>query len=389
MDWRRAIRARTTTAALFALAAVGRAAVLPDDRSDLLWHDWDGGGVSVYGPSVLVRKKVNDSLSFAANYYVDMISSASVDVLSTASPYKEQRTQGSLSADYLHGNTTYSLGYIESNEPDYKARTGFFSVSQTMFGDLTTISFGYTRGWDKVGEDIYPHGYANGGRMTTWLGDADHRNWQASISQILTRSLIMGLNFETDESDGYLQSPYRSARYVSPEGLVQTEPQVTPNTRTGNAGSLQLKYYLPWHAALDGNYRIYHDTWGILAHTLSMGYTQTVSRDWTLNGNVRYYRQRAATFYSDLFPYENSQNFMSRDRELAKFQDYSIGLGATWEFHPGWPRWIEKGTLNLSYDRLHISYGDFHNWTVGAAPGGVPLYSYGANITQFFISLWY
>src|SRR5580658_773983 len=146
MGWRRGIRARSLTAVLFALAAVGRTAVLPDDRADFLWHDWDGGGVSVYGPSVLVRKSVNDSLSFSANYYVDMISSASVDVLSTASPYKEQRTQGSVSADYLHGNTTYSFGYIESREPDYVARTGFFSVSQSMFGDLTTISFGYTRG---------------------------------------------------------------------------------------------------------------------------------------------------------------------------------------------------------------------------------------------------
>src|ERR1022692_1264688 len=117
MGWRCGIRARTLTAALFALAAVSRAAVLPDDRADLLFHDWEGGGVTVEGPSILVRKKVTDSLSLAANYYVDMISSASVDVLSAASPYKEKRTQGSVSADNLHGNTTYSLGYIESNEP--------------------------------------------------------------------------------------------------------------------------------------------------------------------------------------------------------------------------------------------------------------------------------
>src|ERR1700733_12589523 len=192
MTGRRGIRARTLTAVLFALAAVGRAAVLPDDRADALWHDWQGGGVTVDGPSILVRKSVNDSLSFAANYYVDMISSASVDVLSTASPYKETRRQGSISADYLHGNTTYSLGFIQSHEPDYKANTGFFSVSQSMFGDLTTISFGYTRGWDKVGEDIYPHGYAGGDRSTIWVGDADHRNWQASLSQIVTRNLIMG-----------------------------------------------------------------------------------------------------------------------------------------------------------------------------------------------------
>jgi uncharacterized protein DUF3570 len=383
------IRPRTLTAALFALAAVSHAAVLPDDRADFLWHDWEGGGVTVYGPSILVRKKVDDSLSFAANYYVDMISSASVDVLSTASPYKETRRQGSISADYLHGNTTYSLGYIESNEPDYVAKTGFASISQSMFGDLTTISFGFTRGWDKVGEDIYPHGYAHGGLTTTWVGDADHRNWQASISQILTRNLLMAVNVETDESDGYLQSPYRSARYVNPEGLVQTEAQVTPNTRTGNAGSVQLKYYLPWHAALDGNYRYYRDTWGIRGQTIGGGYTQPLFGNWTLNGTVRYYRQTAAAFYGDLFPFEDSQNFMSRDRELAQFHDLTLGFGAGWQFRPTWPHWIEKGTLNFSYNRLHVAYDDFHNYTVGGSPIGVPLYSFDANITQFFISLWY
>jgi len=62
---------------------------------------------------------------------------------------RKKRTQGSISADYLHGSTTYSLGFIQSHEPDYRANTGFFSVSQSMFGDLTTISFGYTRGWDQ------------------------------------------------------------------------------------------------------------------------------------------------------------------------------------------------------------------------------------------------
>ena len=57
-----------------------------------------------------------------------------------------------LSADYLHGKTTYSGGYISSNENDYDAKTGYLAVSQDMFGDLTTVSFGYTRGKDKVGQ---------------------------------------------------------------------------------------------------------------------------------------------------------------------------------------------------------------------------------------------
>jgi hypothetical protein len=200
---------------------------------------------------------------------------------------------------------------------------------------------------------------------------------------------LLALNLETGESDGYLANPYRSARYLSPDGLVLTEAQVYPNTRTGNAGSMQLKYYLPWHAALDGSYRLYHDTWGILGHTLSAGYTQPLLTNWTFNGNVRYYRQNAATFYGDLFPYQDSQNFIARDRELAQFDDWTAGVGASWNFRPHWPSWIEKGTLNLTYDRMHIAYADFHNYTVGGTPQNVPLYAYSANITQFFISFWY
>jgi hypothetical protein len=85
----------------------------------------------------------------------------------------------------------------------------------------------------------------------------------------------------------------------------------------------------------------------------------------------------------------DSQNFLARDRELAQFNDLSVGFGASWKFRPHWPSWIEKGTLNLNYDRMHIAYGDFHNFTVGGPTAGVPLYSYSANITQFFISFWY
>src|SRR5208283_5912853 len=125
MGVRCGIGARGLAATAFALAAVTRADVLPDDRADVLYDHWQGGGEEVQGPSVLVRKKIGDSVSLSANYYVDMISSASVDVLSTASPYKETRTQESLSADYLNGKTTYTLGYISSDELDYNSKTAY------------------------------------------------------------------------------------------------------------------------------------------------------------------------------------------------------------------------------------------------------------------------
>src|SRR6202050_2160481 len=294
------LRARWLAAAVFGLGAVGRADVLPDDRTDVLYHRYDGGGLTVQGPSVLVRKKLGDSLSFSYQYYEDVISSASIDVLSTASAYKETRTQHNFGVDYLHGSTLYSAGFIYSGEPDYKSNTAFFNVSQSMFGDLTTVSFGFTRGWDRVGE-------VDKGVFQRWVGDADHRNWSVGLSQVLTRNLLLGLNFESDESNGYLQSPYRGVRFVDPTVArgYSFGPAVRPNTRTGDAASAQLKYYLPWHAAVDGNYRLYSDTWGILANTLKVGYTQSLFTSWTLEGTARYYWQGHANFYSDPFPYQN------------------------------------------------------------------------------------
>jgi hypothetical protein len=47
---------------LLAAAGSAIAGVLPDDRGDVLYHLYDGGGVQIHGPSLLVRKKVGRQL---------------------------------------------------------------------------------------------------------------------------------------------------------------------------------------------------------------------------------------------------------------------------------------------------------------------------------------
>src|SRR5437763_16475276 len=102
---------------------------------------------------------VSDNLSLVANNYVDMISSTASDVKLSASPYHETRRQESVAADYLHGKSTYSAGFITSKGPDYKANTEYFAVSQDMFGDLTTLTLGYRRVSHRVYPDTKtPHG---------------------------------------------------------------------------------------------------------------------------------------------------------------------------------------------------------------------------------------
>src|SRR5690242_724055 len=94
-------RAGAVAIVLALVASAVPAGVLPEDRADVLYHRYQGGGITIDGPSVLIRKKIGESFSVSANYYMDMVSSASIDVKLSASPYKEKRTQKSLSIDYL------------------------------------------------------------------------------------------------------------------------------------------------------------------------------------------------------------------------------------------------------------------------------------------------
>ena len=69
------------------------AQVLPEDRFDMLYHSYDGDDVEITGPSILFRKKATKDISLYANYYIDNITSASIDVRSYASKYDEERTE--------------------------------------------------------------------------------------------------------------------------------------------------------------------------------------------------------------------------------------------------------------------------------------------------------
>jgi hypothetical protein len=362
------------------------AAVLPEDRADLLYHSYEGGGVEVSGPSLLVRKKFSEHVSTTFNHYVDNVSSASIDVITTASPYSEERTENSLSVDYLHEKTLMSMGFSTSTENDFDASTFSMNISQDMFGDLTTVSLGYSQGDNTVRE--------NGN--ASFSEEVDVRNYRVSVSQIMTRDLIMAFALETITDEGFLNNPYREVRFLDntdPRGYG-FQAEVYPRTRTSNAVALRGKYYLPHRAALSGGFRYFSDSWGIQSKTWELGYTLPYDEKWILELNYRFYDQKKADFYSDLFPFGGStnpaQNFLARDKELSTFSSHTIGLGAHYEFKKNGNGFVKKGTINLSYDFLFFAYDDFRDLTVtGVVPGQEPLYDLDAEVIRLYVSVWF
>src|SRR5438046_10734918 len=70
-----------------------RAAVLPEERADAMYHYYNGGGTKVDGPALLVRKDIAERTSVYASSYADAISGASIDVITTARHYRVKRTK--------------------------------------------------------------------------------------------------------------------------------------------------------------------------------------------------------------------------------------------------------------------------------------------------------
>jgi len=377
------IRRVSIITVLLALASNAVAGVLPDDRTDILYHLYDGGGVAIDGPSVLVRKKIGKSVSVVGNYYVDMVSSASIDVITTASPYKEEREQWSLGVDYLRGNTTMSVGYTSSVESDYDANTYSFSVSQDMFGDLTTLTLTYALGDDLVRRSDDP----------AFERELDKQIYGVGVTQILTKNLISTLNFETLTEEGYLNNPYRSVRYLDSGSALgySFEPELYPNTRTSNAVGIRMRYFLPYRAAIEGEYRYFIDTWDIEGHTGSLTYIHPWD-DFTFTGKFRYHEQTGAHFYRDVFSTSQATNFRGRDKELSPLQSYTFQLKAAYEFlNDDGNDWgfLKKGKVTASIDMLHVDYDDFSDLTALAPVGSEPLYSLDADVFQVYVSFWY
>ncbi len=375
-------------------APAATAGVLPDDRADTLYHYYDGGGVKIDGPSILVRKSIKDRVSVYGNYYVDRISSASIDVVTSgASAYTEERDEYSVGVDFLNGDTLMSMGFTSSSERDYKAQSLNIGIAQEIFGGMTTVTMGYGRGAD----DVYRNG-PDGQPDGIFADEADRRNYRLGLSQVVTRNMLLGINYEAITDEGFLNNPYRQVRYA--DGGSATgyafEAEVYPRTRSSNAVALRTRYYLPYRAAVQAGYRFFADSWGIDAHNVDVGYTHPLGPAWVFDLSYRFYTQSAADFYSDLFPYQGAQNFLARDKELSTFDSHTIRFGVSYDLiADGWG-FFDKATVNLHYDHILYDYSDFRDLRAvdsGGAPlyatGTEPMYSYASDVLQLYFSVWF
>uniref|UniRef100_A0A486XI08 DUF3570 domain-containing protein n=1 Tax=Rheinheimera sp. BAL341 TaxID=1708203 RepID=A0A486XI08_9GAMM len=367
---------------LLLLSGAANSAILPQDRADLMYHSYQGGGVSIDGPAVMLRKKAGQAVSLSAYYYVDTVSGASIDVVATASAYTEQRREARFGVDYLTGNSIVSANYAQSDEDDYQARSVSFAIAHDTFGGMTTLSLEAGLGDDTVGR--------NGDQSFT--ADVKRYNYKLGWTQVLSSRWIAALNLQVDLDQGYLNNPYRSIRYrdASQTRGFGYQSEVYPDTRNALAVALVNKVYLPYRAALGFKVRHYQDSWDIRGLDAELEYVHPINPQWTLEAKLRWYQQSQAEFYRDLFDFASQQNFMARDKELSDFSNWTLGFGASYAL-ASWNVWpAAKPELNLQWDHIRFRYNNFRDVTaVDAETGLEPLYRLDANVIRAFFSIYF
>ena len=118
-----------------------------------------GGGVdrARVRPLLIRKSMLRSSFSLSGSYYVDAVSNASIDVVTTASKYHEetQRPRADIGLDYVYArfaDPRLHVGGSTSREPDYtRQRAGNVDLTQDVFGGMTTVVLGFTHANDKVG----------------------------------------------------------------------------------------------------------------------------------------------------------------------------------------------------------------------------------------------
>ncbi len=250
-----------------------------------------------------------------AHALVDAVSSASVDVVSAATPrWTETRVELGVRAQARFAGLDGDLGYLTSGENDWRSHGVTFGVGRDLADDNTTLRAGYGYTANRIGR----------ARDPVFERALSVHSAELSVAQVLGRSTLGSLAYTGQVSDGYHASPYRYVMTTSGAAAAETHP----TDRARHALTARVLHALGPVTTLDASYRVYVDGWGVSSHTAQLALTRELGAALDVRLRARGYYQGAADFYRE--SYAAPMRYMSADRELSTFWDAGGGVKLAW-----------------------------------------------------------
>ncbi len=293
--------------------------------------------------------------SLHAGWLADVISSASVDVVTAAtSRIRDMRQEVSVGGGYESGKKGFDAGYSFSWENDTISHTASVGGSATWNNNLET-RLHYTFNWTSLGRATEPR--------EEWRSMMVH-GIEAAILHPLGPRASAEVVLSGYYSTGYQANPYRKVP-VSASGLLSGAlwfDEVVPDTRLRLAATGRLRGALSRRVVGSAEYRLYHDTWGLTAHTAELRLVTDVWRHLTFEVRERFHIQGASDLYRTL--YTQPHEYMTRDRRQSAFLANAAGLAAAYD----WQTKRAHLSMRLSCDGVT---SDFEHFLAPAAGGGL------------------
>lgn len=301
----------------------------------------DSDATNVLTPGVHAKVDgVTKGWGVGASFLVDVVTSASADIVATASPkWTDTRYVPALDGHFKVGDVTLSAGAGGSVESDYYAGSGTLGMSVDLADKSITPAFSYGFGYDIAGRRDTP--------LSIYSLELMRHSFASNITFVVNKSTIFVPGFAAVFELGDQEKPYRYLPTFS-EGteiaagasredvdLARTSVRVSENTpdvrqRYALSGLVAHRF---GSATLRFEERLYIDDWLMMASTTDSTIPVDIGSSFRLWPHLRLHAQKGVSFWQSAYTVQETAQgvvvpqLRAGDRELGPLITASAGAG--------------------------------------------------------------
>ena len=329
----------------------------------------DSTATSVLTPSVGgTVESPTAGWAISGRYLVDVVSAASPDIISTASPHwTEVRDAGNLGFRYKPAATGVGASASTSYTPDYLSLGASAQLIQDLDDKNLTLVGGYGYGHDTIGRTGTPFSVFS--RTLQW------HSLSLGASRVVNPSLVLGVYGDAVLERGDQSKPYRYIPIFTPD-VAASIPAGASATLVANS-RMQARpiEQLPLERdrfAITGRFawrgqsttlrleeRGYADSWGLRASTTDLRYFIDLSRRASIWPHGRFHIQNGVDFWKRAYTALSVHDLpalRAGDRELGPLS--TVGGGGGLRIALGAAGALDDASLVTTVDGFYTSFSD-------------------------------